>query len=483
MKIVIILFFLINVSLLSQNLAKFTLSDCIEYSIKNSPAAKSAKASYKSRTNRIKAFNAGFLPQISLNASLPGLSREIIPVLQPDGSQLFQPQSQYFGSGSVSLRQAINPLGSEISISSGLSRIDAFGSRDYSIWRSTPIMISYSQPIFFYNSLKWESKVQEINEEINDNEYSSEIENISVNVTQKYFDVYIAKMNLKNAEQNVSVNDTLYIISKGRFEVGKIAENDLLQSELAYLNAQNSYERALLDYKQSIDEFRILLGISADKEININPDLIMPELDINDGLALKYALENNPSFRNFDIAKLRAEMSLMQVEAANNLNANLVASFGLNNSSDLLPDAYKELLQQQRLDITLQIPIFQWGRNSAQVEAALEDKNRTVINTDLQKNNLETEIKYEALRLKQLMNQVRISAKADTIASRRFEVAINRYYIGKIDLNSFFIAQNEKDSAFQSYIQMLKAFWTSYYNLRRLTLYDFIEKRVINHKI
>lgn len=469
------------IHLLSQGAVEFDLEQCINYSIKNSPGAKSAKSSYKARTGRINSFNASMLPQLNFNASIPGLSREIIPVIQPDGSQIFQPQSQYYGSGGLSLSQNIALLGSEITVFSGLSRIDAFGSRDYSIWRTTPFMVSYRQPLFAFNQLKWESRVQEINDLKNDDEYVAEIENLSMRITQRFFDLYIAKMNLKNAEQNVGVNDTLFTISKGRFEVGRIAENDLLQSELAFLNARNSYESALLDYRQTMEEFAVELGLENTTQINVKPPLFVPNLIINEEIAVEKAIKYNPSFKNIEIDKLQAEMNLRRVESNNNLNANITASFGLNNSSDVFIDAYQELQQQQRFDISLQVPIFRWGMGNSEIEAALEDKRRTEINTDLQKTNLEIDVRYQALRLIQLIKQVEISAKADTIASRRFEVAINRYYIGKIDLNSFFIAQNEKDSAFQSYIQILKTFWSSYYNIRRLTLYDFVRGEKINH--
>ena len=43
---------------------------------------------------------------------------------------------------------------------------------------------------------------------------------------------------------NVAVNDTLYTLNKGRFEVGKIGENDLLKSELALLRARAAVDDA-----------------------------------------------------------------------------------------------------------------------------------------------------------------------------------------------------------------------------------------------
>ncbi|MEM6647605.1 MAG: TolC family protein, partial [Bacteroidota bacterium] len=51
--------------------------------------------------------------------------------------------------------------------------------------------------------------------------------------------------------------------------------------------------------------------------------------------------------------------------------------------------------------------------------------------------------------------------------------ARNRYSIGSIDITELFNAQQAKDSARRAYIQELRSFWVSYFQLRRLTLYDF----------
>jgi outer membrane protein TolC len=66
-----------------------------------------------------------------------------------------------------------------------------------------------------------------------------------------------------------------------------------------------------------------------------------------------------------------------------------------------------------------------------------------------------------------------LSAKADTVAQKRFEVAYNRYGIGRISIDNLFIAQREKDQSRGQYVQALRAYWEAYYRLRQLTLYDF----------
>lgn len=81
---------------------------------------------------------------------------------------------------------------------------------------------------------------------------------------------------------------------------------------------------------------------------------------------------------------------------------------------------------------------------------------------------------FEMLRL-----QIEITKKSDEVAQERYNVAQNRYLIGKIDITNLNIALREKDDAKRSYLQALKSFWTSYYDLRRLTLYDFANKSLL----
>jgi outer membrane protein TolC len=76
-------------------------------------------------------------------------------------------------------------------------------------------------------------------------------------------------------------------------------------------------------------------------------------------------------------------------------------------------------------------------------------------------------------------DQVVIAAKADTVAQKGYEVTKARYLIGKISITDLNIAQTESDRSKSSYINTLRAYWQNYYDLRRLTLFDFENKRSI----
>ena len=68
---------------------------------------------------------------------------------------------------------------------------------------------------------------------------------------------------------------------------------------------------------------------------------------------------------------------------------------------------------------------------------------------------------------------VRIYREADSVAQKRYGIALNRFTVGDISVTDLNYAEQEKDEARQNYIYQLYLSWLYYYNLRYITLYDF----------
>jgi len=122
------------------------------------------------------------------------------------------------------------------------------------------------------------------------------------------------------------------------------------------------------------------------------------------------------------------------------------------------------------------MPVFQWGGGRADVQAARANAAQVSSLVRARREQQVEDARYAALQLTQSQRMLAIAAKADTVAEKRFEVAKNRYVIGKIGVSDLYIAQNEKDQALDAYVQALRSYWANYYRLRRVTLYDFVEK-------
>jgi len=73
-------------------------------------------------------------------------------------------------------------------------------------------------------------------------------------------------------------------------------------------------------------------------------------------------------------------------------------------------------------------------------------------------------------------NQVKNSARADTIAQLGYDVTMRRFKIGKLDVTKLNLARNDVETARRAFIKSLRDYWTNYFTIRQLTLFDF-EKR------
>ncbi len=74
-------------------------------------------------------------------------------------------------------------------------------------------------------------------------------EKIASTAVDHFFSLLIAQLERKIAYKNLSNYDTLYKIAEGRYTLGKIAENELLQLELNLLTATSDVENSELSYE------------------------------------------------------------------------------------------------------------------------------------------------------------------------------------------------------------------------------------------
>ena len=143
-----------------------------------------------------------------------------------------------------------------------------------------------------------------------------------------------------------------------------------------------------------------------------------------------------------------------------------------------MDDAYKNPNQFQNLAVVgLSVPILDWGRRKGQVLMAKSNRD-VVVNTVKQARiDFEQSVMMSVLEFNLQFDQVQNSAKADTIAQMGFDVTMRRFKIGKLDVTKLNIARNDLESAKRAYINSLRKYWLSYYQIRQLALYDFEKKK------
>ncbi len=459
-----------------------TLEDAIGIAMDQSPDALNSRQTFRASFWEYKSFKATNLPQLGLDATLPQFQRTISQQTDINtGQQVFVPQQYISADANLSISQRIGFTGGSVFLRSGLEAVyNINDSSTIASFLSTPVNVGLSQPIFQYNSYKWDKKIQPKKYSQSKQKFLEDIEQISITTTNYFFTLLNAQIELKIAYTNLSNYDTLFRIAKGRYQLGKIAENDLLLLELNFLKAQAAVENAELSLDNALYRFKSYLRIKDTIPIKLTPPARIDFFTVNPEEAVQLSISNSSTFIDFQKRLLEAARDVNQARMTGRFDAELVAIVGLTKNANTLSGAYQDPLDQQQVSLGINIPLYDWGVARGKIKIA--ESQEEIVKNSVEQETLDFQrnVYLKVVQFNMQKNQVTIAAKSDTVAKKNYDVTKGRYLIGKmnsiLDLNN---AQIETDNAEKGYYQALQTYWRSYFELRKLTLFDFMLNRPI----
>ncbi len=478
MKKLYILFILLFPLMMLGQQKQITLTEAIAIAQKKSPDYKISLNRNQSNYWRFRNYKAGFLPQFKLNATLPAYSNAVIRQTNDAGQDIFVNQNQLVIDGGLSISQRVPYTGGTLSVFSNLERVELFGLADNIQYSVIPFSLSYFQNSILYNEFKWDKKIEPLIYEESQREFIENMESISVNTARRYFELLKAQMQLEIAEVNLLNQDTLYKISKGRFKVGKIAENELLQMELTLLNSKNNVTTNTVEVKRTSQNLARYLELDTENiELDIPEEL--PLFDVSVDKALSEAQSNRKAVVEFRRKRLEAEKEVAFQKGNNRLQLGIRANFGVSQNGETFNNLFNNFNKQQNVSVSLGIPLFDWGVSKSRRKMAEANLDLTENNINQDKQEFEQEIYLHVLNWSSQRDFLYTSQKAKEVATKRYDISRKRYVLGKISITDLNIALRERDNSVLKYLNSLEDFWRDYYVLRQLTLYDFINDKKI----
>lgn len=465
----------------AQKIRELTLRQTIECARNQSPDAQSARHSFRSAYWNYRYYRANYLPNLTLTSS-PYLDRAINKVTLGDGNVKFVEQNLLSTDLTLSLTQNLPWTGGTFFVETSAQRLDLFSNNSHS-YQTSPVNIGYQQALFGYNSLKWNRRIEPVRYREAQKKYAETLELVAAAATQKFFDLATAQSNYEIAQTNYVNADTLYRYAQGRYDIGTISENEMLQLELNKLTEETNRMNARIEMDNAMQELRSYLGIQEDIELRVTTDDSVPELYIDLGEALLLAIQNSPDMENMQRRKLESESVVAQARANAGLKADIYLRFGLTQTADRWKEAYRNPMDQQYVSLGITLPILDWGRGKGQVQVARSNRDLVYTQVEQDKTDFELNVRKLVKQFNLQAQRVQIAARTDTTARRRADVARRLYLLGQstvLDLNA---SITEKDTARRNYIKALYDYWSLYYTLRSLTLYDFEQRKPLEDNL
>lgn len=450
-----------------------TLKQVIEIAQSRSPDAAIARHRYRSSYWQYKNAQATFLPTLTLDATVPDLSRSISRITVPDGSEIFISRSFATSSAQVSLRKIVGTTGGEVFLQSGLDRIDLLDGGEPPSYLSRPVSLGFRQPLFSFNPYTWQNRIEPLKFDEARRAYFESLENIAVQATGRFFDLLASQDQLESARANYASMDTVYRVAQQRHKQGGVSDDELTRTELAFLNARLDLMQSELDAEDQIQGFRTFLGIRDTGQVKLEMSEDVPDLVVSVPLAQEEARRNRSDAIGFNRRLLEADRDLAEARADRGLSANLFVNYGFSESTNDITKIFRRGQESQQVSVGIQVPLLDWGRWRSRMALAQSNWSVTHVSVEREREELDQDVFSEATQFNVQRERLRIAARIEQLARIHFDTAKRRYVTGDGDLTEVNLALQEKTSARRNLVSALRGYWAAYHQLRRATLFDF----------
>lgn len=451
-----------------------TLEEVIGAARAGSVPALQAKAAFVSDYWAWRAYQASRLPSLSLYGTLGSFDRSL-RLLQnyETGEMVYTSNYNMENSLGLRVRQNLPFTGGTLSLYTDLTRIDQFASGGKT-WYAQPVTLSYSQPLFAYNQFKWDKLISPKEYERAKRTYLESMEDVTLKAVDRFFGVMEAQKLYDVSRTNYDNTTQMLRIARERLSLGSVTRDEYLQLELRQLSDSIAVNENHVVLREARLQLNSLLGLDETREVEPVLEEELPVVLMDYGLVLDKASENASFPLDNAINLLNAESAIAKAKASRGITMQLNARFGLSKTAPELQGVYRDLLDQEVVGLTFTVPILDWGEGKGRVKKA--EAAAEVVKAQVEQAENDRRISlYTAVG--QFNNQRQlcdVSRRAAAIAQERYALVMERFRSGKASVTDLNTARTESDSAIQKYIRDISSFWSYYYTLRKLTLYDFL---------
>lgn len=455
---------------------RMTLDEAIATSRRQSVQALEAKHAFVSTYWAYRSYLASRLPSLNLYGNLMNYDRSLT-LLQSydDGSFKYADTYNLQNSLGLQLAQNITLTGGRLYLYSDLSRIDQFGVNNKLTWYTQPVTMSYVQPLFAYNQFRWDKMIEPKEYERGKRKYIEAMEDITIQVAQSYFALIGASRNYESSRVNCENTEAMRSIALERMKIGSVTKDEYLQLELRAINDSLNVGENLVALREAQMKLNSLLGFDESVEVIPVVEDALPDVFMDYDLVLDKCLRNSTFSLDNEINELEAASAVAKAKADRGISMSLNARLGLSQTGSTMPDAYKDLLNQEVVGLSFSIPIFDWGLGKGKVQKAKAAQEVIKAQTLQSENDNRRKLFVAVGQFNTQRQQCIASHKAMDIAAERYSLMMDKFRAGTATVTQLTDAQNDSDEARTKYLSDLGNYWNYYYTLRYYTLYDFIK--------
>ena len=336
------------------------------------------------------------------------------------------------------------------------------------------LFLRYTQPLFTYNRTRLQLEELELALENARLNYAVQKLQIESQVTRLFYNLYHGRESARIAEEELANATGSFEIIKSKVRAGISAEEELFQADLNRANRRATVNSTRLQYENSLDEFKLLLGQDLDSHLEVAADLRKQLIDVDLEGAIAHGLKQRMELRQADIGVRNALNDLIRTRAQNEFKGSVELTYGLTATDRDLVDLIDSPTRNQGVAVQLTIPLFDWGEKEHRVAASRQQVARSRLSSEDERNRVRIGIRQAYRDLQNQRIQIEIAEKNVANARRTYEINLERYRNGDLSSKDIEFYQTQLAREQLNEVGALISYQLFLLDLKVRALYDFV---------
>ncbi|MFC1500403.1 TolC family protein [Candidatus Zixiibacteriota bacterium] len=472
-----------------------TLQNAIDLALEQSFSIYALKQQFLQTSYLLENAKRQLRTRVDWNSTLPGINQVITPELLSTGGGgdpelVFLRDSSKWIHGELNVVQPLITNG-QIILTGGVIGFDAF--------RKIPdipqidarsvqpsVGVRFNQPLFQYNQVKGTLQNAELSLEGLQLSYTEdELQRIN-QVSTQFYALFAQQTALGLADTLYQQSERNHSSGERRFNAGLLAETDVMRLDVTRMNDLDALESARNQLEQQQFAFNRMVGLELDLKVWADASIEYRPIEVDLDRALELAFENRSDMRRAEIAQELLQLQLKRQKSIGRPDLQLNVGYDLTGNSSLtaLPgDAWSmhfdEALKKDNrspntnVTLTLQVPLFDWGRNASLVERLTSQIQVTDRQADEVRQELIRMVTDRVRSVESAMRRFAIQEANVRVAETSYGFTQRRFDRGEITFTELAQAQDQLSRTRTLHLTALIGYEIAKADLKEITLWDW----------
>ena len=335
------------------------------------------------------------------------------------------------------------------------------------------LYLNLTQPLFTYNRLKLQLKELELSLENANISYAIQRLNLEKNVTQFFYNVYMAQKDLNISKEELQNTQKSYEIIKNKVDAGLAAKEELYQAELNLATSVSTVQNREVTFENAKDQLKLYLGMDLYTDIIVLADISANPVKVDLDKAIENGLNSRMELRQREIQIETGQFDMIRTKAINEFRGDLNLRLGITGDNEDITQMFNTTTKSPSVGLTFKIPLYDWGEKKARIAAQEASIQSQELNFSEEKKQIIIGVRQAYRNLQNQLNQIEIAKQNETNAQLTYEINLERYQNGDLtgmDLNLYQTQLSQKKITLA---QAQIDYKIELLNLKIQSLYDF----------